>query len=232
MNNLEAATQIINPEVATQINWEPILLAVTAAILLGSAIILFYAARLQKRNNETYEKLQNENNKTTKKNLLHQALLNVQREYSSAEMLFAVQKLWQIYEGAGKDEAKLVNHYEKQLAEARDKIGTAEVREKDVSAVVKASLHYQRRIVSQFYSHLAILHEQDIIPEHIIFDIWNPWDLDIINKIIFPLDSFLRRTTKPKAPELDKGTYRLMRFYRASEKYRNIEGKTVNQEGK
>lgn len=202
----------VNPEVATQatpIDWNLILLGLTAFILLVTAGILYYAARLQK-----------ENNRTTKKNLLHQALLNLQREYTSAEMLFAVQRLWELYESFERNREKLVGHYKKQLAITRDKIKDAEAKEKDVGEVVKVSLHYYGRLVSQFYAHLATIHEEKIIPERIIFDHWTPWDLDIIDKIIFPINSFMRKISLPDKPELDKETDILMRLYRASEKYR------------
>jgi hypothetical protein len=77
--------------------------------------------------------------------------------------------------------------YEKKSREQKQnfmKNGNYDVKIKRISN----SLSYQRRLVANFYYHLAELHTLNMIPDDILFLIWGSSDLKILKNIIIPLE--------------------------------------------
>jgi len=125
---------------------------------------------------------------TTKKNLNHQILVNLRKEYGSAEMMYALQRLWTFYRiNCDKNIDKLRSHYIKRSEEQDENFMRPKTYEGRIRRI-KNSLSYQRRLVSGFYYHLADLHLLEMIPDDILFSIWSNKDLEILDKIIIPLE--------------------------------------------
>ena len=123
-----------------------------------------------------------------KRTMIHQALLDVQKDYRSPQMQYAVRTLWQFYKEHGKE--KLVEKYE----EIRDEeqIWILSLDKQERVEAEQSTLHYQRRLVSHFYQHLTALYVNKILPKDIVFSIWSEADLRIIPEILIPIENKLR----------------------------------------
>jgi len=119
----------------------------------------------------------------TRRNLVYQVLVNLQMEYRSPEMLYAVSTLWRFYrEECGENKKALVIKYEgyyrseQSWVDGLDKLERIEA--------LKTTLDCQRRLVSQLYQHLATLYANKILPPNIIFATWEAvQQLPVINEI-------------------------------------------------
>lgn len=133
-----------------------------------------------------------------RKSMFHQALMDVQKEYRSAEMLYAVRELWNFYRTHPKDE--LVKEYERIRLEDEQRISALD--KLDRLKHERNTLHYYRRLVSHFYHHLGALLINGILPRDIIFRSWSESDLRIIPEILVPIENNLRAVLHepPKRP--------------------------------
>src|SRR5262245_22112409 len=80
--------------------------------------------------------------------------------------------------------------------------------------VVHASLDNQRRVVTHFYSQMAVLWKQGELPSH-VFGVWDASDLQIIPKVIVPLSGYMRKAVNKVGP-LFEPDHALRAFYRAA----------------
>ncbi|MCK4332627.1 MAG: hypothetical protein KAV40_03505 [Thermoplasmatales archaeon] len=117
----------------------------------------------------------------TTKTMWHQALPDVQKDYRSAEMLSAIETLWNFYRDCKSRKLSLSKEYENRVNAEKIQISQRHIK-------IDEGLSYKRRLVTHFYYHLGDIYKRGILPEKIIFDHWNPVDLDIIFDIIIPLD--------------------------------------------
>jgi len=147
-----------------------------------------------------------------KRTMIHQALLDVQKDYRSPQMQYAVRTLWDFYRMYGKD--KFVEEYDKKRKEEDNWVSDQE-RQKRIE-FEQATLHYQRRLVSHFYQHLAALYVNGILPKGIVYSNWSEADLRIILEILIPIENKLREVLfKPPLEPLDNNCS-LMVLYRDS----------------
>ena len=123
-----------------------------------------------------------------KRTMIHQALLEIQKDYSTPQMQYAVRTLWDFYREHGK--ANFVEEYDKKRKED-DKWVSGQERQKRIE-FEKATLHYQRRLISHFYQHLAALYINKILPKGIVYSNWSEADLRIIPEILIPIENKLR----------------------------------------
>jgi hypothetical protein len=148
----------------------------------------------------------------TRRNLVHQVLVNLQMEYRKPEMQQAVAKLWRFYEedcekkeDILKDKYKETYYREQYWVDRQDKLQRLEA--------LKTILDHQRRLVSQFYQHLAALYAQKILSPDIVFRIWSESDLKIIPLIIIPMENTLSteilHKETPEKPLEDSDLYKL-----------------------
>lgn len=119
--------------------------------------------------------------------ILQQTLQALHAEYGSAEMLDAVRSLWEFYRTHG--EANLAAEYEKQRIADENELNKKHGA--DRIEYIKTSLHYKRRIVSHFYMHVLHLITNRIISEDAFYAGWSKSDLQIIVKILLPLEQHL-----------------------------------------
>ena len=125
---------------------------------------------------------------TSRKTMWHQALLEVNKDYRSEDMMDAVQGLWDFrrkYEKEVKKEEETKD--EKELeGKIKDR-----VKEKFFEGLDKDEnwkLDIQRRMVTYFYLHLAVLYKHEILTKAIISDIFTKENREIIEKIIIPIE--------------------------------------------
>jgi len=158
---------------------------------------------------------------TTKKNLNHQILVNLRTEYYSAEMMFALQRLWTFYrDECSENSDELRKFYRKKSEEQKRNF----MKEKDYDEKIKKiknSLSYQRRLVSKFYCHLADLHILNMLPDNILFSIWSSKELEVIDKIIILMEEEQAKIDKQyKENEINYEIVKLKRLYEDSINYR------------
>ena len=136
--------------------------------------------------------------RTTKKTMNYQALVDVRKDYSSPQIFYAVKTLRKFYETHGKE--TFVEKYEEVREQDEKRISALKEGERIESE--QYTLHYQRRIVSHFYQHLAALCKHKIIPRDIVKAEWSEADLRIIPEILIPIENKLREVlhTPPLGP--------------------------------
>ncbi len=153
--------------------------------------------------------------RVSKSTLTHQMLIDLQKEYRSAEMLFAVRTLWEFYREHGKE--KLVQAYEQCREQDRQMVSRLSGTQK--LDAEKMTLHYQRRLVSHFYAMLANLYRSNVLPEQLLFEHWSQAGLRIIPDILVPIENNLRQVLSyPSLPPLDANSALLI-LYAASERH-------------
>jgi len=124
----------------------------------------------------------------SKKTLVHQTLLDLQKEYRSPQMLFAVEKLRDFYREYGPE--KFVDKYEEIRREEQNWVLKLD-KNQQIEAV-QNTLHNQRRLVSHFYQQLATLYINRVLPKDIVYKSWSEADLRIIPEVLIPIENRLR----------------------------------------
>ena len=132
--------------------------------------------------------------KITKRRENYQNLLQHIIFYLGPEMHTAVHQLWNLYRDYG-DPDFIDKYIEIMIAEDK-KINSLQVTERMEYQL--STLHYQRRIVSSFWRRLAVLLKNRLIPKRAVFDLWYRDDVDIVCKIIIPIENRLCEHLKIK----------------------------------
>ncbi len=145
-------------------------------------------------------------NINTKNNLNHQILENLTKEYGSAEMMYALQRLWTFYRYECEEKEKELKRKYKQKSEEQIRNLRRSSRYEGKIDRVKNSIAYQRRLVSNFYYHLANIHDLGMLPDDILFSIWGIKELEILKEIIIPLEEVQATMYKTyrKAEKIEK----------------------------
>lgn len=125
-----------------------------------------------------------------RRTLRYQALVTIQMDYRSTQMGYAVDRLWRFYrehcqgnENTLRQEYHRIYKKEQKEVDAEEEVKQIEVRE--------TTLDNQRRVVSHFYSHLAALRVNKMLPPEYIFENWSKHDLEIIPCILLPMGNEL-----------------------------------------
>ena len=185
------------------LNTVGILIPIASAI---AAIASAYYAHKSAMSAESANRTAESANRTAESARLYQVLADVLMEYRSAEMLHGVRALWDFYRKHTDD---LVDAYQAQLQQ--DSTTIANLPPDKTLDAEKATLHFKRRLVSQFYQLLAGLYELNVIPKHILYTYWSEGDLRIIPKILMPLEISLAKTLSN--PSDSPGFKRLQKLY-------------------
>jgi hypothetical protein len=117
----------------------------------------------------------------------YQNLLERISFYFSSEMLMAIRQVWGHYRKYGES-----NFLDKYIA-----IMIAENKNLDSTSISKrlifqtGTLHYQRRLVSQFWRGLSILIKNNLVPRKAVYSWWSQNDVDIVGRILIPLENKL-----------------------------------------
>lgn len=160
-----------------------------AVIYLATLFVLITQIRIlirQARSQEDAVRLQTEAIRSGEAARIHQVLVDILMDYRSPEMLLAVRTLWDLWRS---DPDGFVERYETQRKREADAIAALPPEKR--LEVERASLHFHRRLVSQFYSFVAGLYELGIIPKRILYTHWGEADLRIIPQILLPIEKRL-----------------------------------------
>ena len=121
---------------------------------------------------------------------VHQVLVSLLNDYRSAEMMLAVRALWDLKR---KHPTDVVAAYEaKQAAEAAS---VAILPEAERPGAERRTIHFQRRLVSQFYQLLGGLYFLAVVPKDVFFTHWERRDLQIIPEILLPIEMAQAKVT-------------------------------------
>ncbi|MBN1763428.1 MAG: hypothetical protein JW878_10220 [Methanomicrobia archaeon] len=135
---------------------------------------------------------------TTKRNLMYQVIVELQMEYRKPEMQYALWILWGLYDEVNEDEEALMKKYGEKYYEEKKILQKVQEnyykktkmhgkpQEKPIETL-KTTLDHQRRLVSQYYHHLAVLTVNNIVPKNTIYKIWDEEALKIIPEILIPM---------------------------------------------
>jgi len=142
----------------------------------------------------------------SRRNVRHQALLNIHKDFRSPEMLSALDGIWKFYRDIKKKQPGLENEPLKfnEILKEEYIIIHKKQRNDIANNVLKAekSLNHKRRYITHFYVHLASLYKHKMLPPKMIFDWWVPSDLKIINDLIIPLQEAASELCEPEHLEI------------------------------
>jgi len=130
----------------------------------------------------------------------YQNLLERISFYFNPEMLMAIRQLWEHYRQYG--ESEFLEKYLAIMLSDNKKMAKMPVSERMVFQT--GTLHYQRRIVSQFWRGLAILIKNNLVPKKAVFSWWAQDDVEIVSKILIPIENKLAEFHK--VPQLNPKT--------------------------
>jgi hypothetical protein len=134
-------------------------------------------------------------------------LLQVLEDFRSAEMMLAVVTLWRFRNDHGDG---FVQVYLDTWRKDDERIARLPG-EQQVEAM-RATLHYRRRIVKEFYNSLASLYELKVIPGKVIYTYWSAAELRIIPEVLIPLEMAVARELRTET-ELGDWLRRLQRLH-------------------
>ena len=134
--------------------------------------------------------------------LKYQMLAELMREYARPEMGQSVERLWVFYVCVCfQKENTLMGQFAERLSDADKLCGQNGVEAKE------DSVNKARRQVSHFYQRMAALHIGRAVPDKVLYRIWTEKTLEIIPKIIIPLEKAL---VKSRGETPDEKDYELL----------------------
>lgn len=184
-----------------------------SAMLFLVSVTAYYSYATKKiaDSTETNVEITKRTIETMKQTMWHQALLDVKKDYRSAEMMSALNELWKFYRGC-KKKADLKKEFKKRYKKEKAEISKDNMKTEE-------SLNYKRRLITHFYIHLASIYKHGILPPDMIFDWWLPSDLKMIKKFIIPLQEALSEIHKIPKKEIEYVMQPLIELKNAGEAY-------------
>jgi hypothetical protein len=134
-------------------------------------------------------------------------LFEVLHDYRSAEMMLSIVTLWRFRIEHGD---KFVQVYLERWRQDNEDIAKRPG-ETQVEAM-RATLHYRRRVLKEFYNTLAGLYELKVLPKEVIYTYWTSAELKIIPEILIPLEMVVAKELRMEH-ELGDWFRRLRRLY-------------------
>ena len=111
-------------------------------------------------------------------------LFEVLHDYQSAEMTLALVTLWKFRR---ENCDRFVEVYLETWRRDEERIAAQPAAEQ--VAAMRATLHYRRRMVKEFYNLLAGLYELKVVPKEVIYTYWSEAELRIIPEVLIPLET-------------------------------------------
>jgi hypothetical protein len=134
-------------------------------------------------------------------------LFEVLEDFRSAEMMLALVTLWRLRQDHGD---RFVQAYLETWRKDEERI--AHLPGHEQAEAIRASLHYRRRVVKEFYNTLAGLYELNVLPGKVIYTYWNTAELRIIPEILIPLETAVANELRIET-QLGDWFRRLRRLY-------------------
>jgi hypothetical protein len=134
-------------------------------------------------------------------------LFEVLEDFRSAEMMLALVSLWRLHHDHGE---RFVQVYLETWRKDDERI--ARLPPEQQAEALRATLHYRRRVVKEFYNLLAGLYELKVVPAEVIYTYWTAAELRIIPEVLIPLETAVARELRTER-ELGDWLRRLRRLY-------------------
>ena len=122
-------------------------------------------------------------NSILRDNLTYEVLVSILQEYRSVEMGVAVRDLWDF---ARANTRRLGEAYEEIRAIEAKAVEALDAPHRIEGA--RATLHFKRRLVSEFYKNVAKLYDLGFVPPKILYTLWTETDLKIIPDVLLPIE--------------------------------------------
>lgn len=147
---------------------------------------------------------------------VHQVLVYILGEYRSLEMLAAVRGLWQFFR---ENQADLRNSYTSRLNTESAYVSSLPLGQQ--LEAERMTLHFKRRLVSQFYQHLAGLYALGIIKGEILYTYWGESDLEIIPRVLIPIETAIMQQLGVSTDKSSATLAKLQKLYDDSRRTTN-----------
>jgi hypothetical protein len=134
-------------------------------------------------------------------------LFDVLRDYQAAEMTLGLITLWNFRREHGD---RFVEVYLENWR--RDEAHIAARPAAEQVEAMRATLHYRRRMVKEFYNLLAGLYELKVLPKEVVYTYWSEAELRIIPEVLIPLETAVAQGLRVEK-ELGPWFHRLQRLY-------------------
>jgi hypothetical protein len=138
---------------------------------------------------------------------LHHVLIATRQQYGSAEMMLALVTLWRFRREHGD---RFVEVYLERWRADEDRI--AKLPPAEQLDAMRGTLHYQRRLVKEFYNSVAGLYELELLPKETLYAYWSKAELAIIPEILIPLEKAVAQELRTEH-DLGGWLQRLQRLY-------------------
>jgi len=158
------------------ITLNPLLTVIASLILVVITYQYVIETKLIAESNQKNLANTEKNSNILEKTMKYQALAQVQKDYRSAEMMVAIDALWNFYRKCVEEGQDIKNEFKIQVEIDKSK-----------RLKIENTLNYKRRLLTHFYVHLGSIHANEILPDYMIFDWWDENDFDMIEKFIIPL---------------------------------------------
>jgi len=120
-----------------------------------------------------------------RRTIANQVFHSIIQEYKEPEFMLALQRLYGLYEYCNGEPECIHAKYEDIKQKDCDEI--MRQRFQDRIEFEKNTLHYQRRLVSNFYYYLCTAVQRKMIPRAIAYKFWDVKTLQVIPKILVPI---------------------------------------------
>lgn len=124
--------------------------------------------------------------------LRYRMATDLMRDYRDYEMGEAIKTLWDYQRKVGTKQ-QLEDDFLRRLKKMKKNEGKENKEKEDKYTEV---IHKYRRRVAQFYRCMAALHYGRVVPDKLLYDIWHEKTLEIIPKIVIPLETALIKFRK------------------------------------
>lgn len=114
--------------------------------------------------------------KISKRTFRHQLINDLFKEFRTPEMGVSIKRLHDFYRSCNEDKKTLIAKYKNEYYKIATDLDNLE------------SLHNHRRRVSSFFQQVSILAYKDKKIKYIIYEVWKKYNLEIIPKILAPIE--------------------------------------------
>ena len=107
-------------------------------------------------------------------------------QFAREEVFIATRRLWELYRKHGDDFA---DKYIEIMVADNKKLNSLPLEKRLVFQ--RNTLHYQRKILTQFWRNLSIILKNGLLPEKQVYGAWAKNTVEIVTKVILPIEDKL-----------------------------------------
>ncbi|UTW61292.1 hypothetical protein KFE98_14890 [bacterium SCSIO 12741] len=154
--------------------------------------------------------------KVSRKTLKKQNVRDLISHYRSTEMALAIRRIWELYRT--NNDTFIEKYFEIDGLEMKKLNSLAGYNKKNY---LESTIYFQRRLIVNFYIDVANAYQNKLIDKKDLFLNWTKEDLEIIPKILKPLENERRKRNFGEKTELHiNEEHPLVKLYEARNKYK------------